>query len=157
MRQRSLLLTLMLCVGLIATAAAQKPASFADAAKAADAVKDLDAKRFQAQTKNDFDALGSLLADDLVYTHSSAAVDGKTAYIDSMKSGRTKYEAIEPSDVKVRVYGNTAIINGTAKLTVTSNGATNTFSVRYTDIWVLRDNKWQMVGWQSTRLPEPPK
>lgn len=155
--QRSLLFTLILCVGLMGSAAAQKPASHADMAKAADTVKELDAKRFQAQTKNDFDALGTLLADDLVYTHSSAAVDGKTSYIDTMRSGKTKYEAIEPTDVKVRVYGNTAIINGTAKLTVTSNGATNTFSVRYTDIWVMRDNKWQMVGWQSTRLPEPPK
>jgi uncharacterized protein (TIGR02246 family) len=157
MRQRSLLFTLILCVGLIGSAAAQKPASHADMAKTADAVKELDAKRFQAQTKNDFDALGSLLADDLVYTHSSAALDGKTSYIETMKSGRTKYEAIEPSDVKVRVYGNTAIINGMAKLSVTSNGATNTFSVRYTDVWVMRDNKWQMVSWQSTRLPEPPK
>lgn len=157
MRQRSLLLTLVLCVGLIVSAAAQKPASYADAAKAADTVKELDAKRFAAQTRNDFDTLTSLLADDLVYTHSSAAVDGKTTFIDSMRSGRTKYESIEPVEVKVRVYGNTAIVNGMAKLAVTSNGQTNSFSLRYTDVWVLRDNKWQMVSWQSTRLPEPPK
>jgi ketosteroid isomerase-like protein len=162
MRQRSLLLTLMLCVGLIASAAAplnaaQKPASFADAAKAADTVKELDAKRFQAQTRNDFDALGTLLADDLVYTHSSAAVDGKTTFIGTLRTGKTKYESIEPSDVKVRVYGNTAIVNGTAKLSVTTDGKTNNFSLRYTDVWVMRDNKWQMVSWQSTRLPEPAK
>jgi uncharacterized protein (TIGR02246 family) len=160
MRQRSLLFTLIVCAGLIASAAAQtaqKPASFADAAKAADAVKELDAKRFQAQTKNDFEALGTLLGDDLVYTHSSATVDGKTSFIDTMRSGKTKYESIEPADVKVRVYGNTAIINGTAKVSVTTNGQTNSFTLRYTDVWVMRDNKWQMVSWQSTRLPEPPK
>ena len=164
MRQRSLLLTLTLCIGLIAstaaTAAAQKPAkadSFADAAKTADAVKELDAKRFAAQMKNDMEALTTLLADDLVYCHSSAKVDGKSEFIDSMRSGRTKYESIEPSDVKVRVYGNTAIVNGMAKLTVATNGQPNTFSLRYTDVWVMRDNKWQMVSWQSTRLPEPPK
>jgi ketosteroid isomerase-like protein len=160
MRQRSLLFTLILCTGLIATAgthAAQKPApkadTFADAAKAADTVKELDAKRFAATTKNDFDTLASLLADDLVYTHSSAAVDGKTTYIDALRTGKTKYESIEPSDVKVRVYGVTAIVNGTAKLSVTTDGKTNSFSLRYTDVWVMRDNKWQMVSWQSTRLP----
>ena len=162
MRQRSLLFTLslILCAGLIATGAAnaaQKPASYADAAKAADMVKEMDAKRFQAQMKGDFDALGSLLADDLVYTHSSAAVDGKTSFIETMRSGRTKYESIEPGEVKVRVYGNTAVVNGVAKLSVTTNGQTNNFSLRYTDVWVMRDNKWQMVSWQSTRLPEPPK
>jgi ketosteroid isomerase-like protein len=159
MRQRSLLftLTLMLCAGLIATTSAQKPASYADAAKAADMVKELDAKRFVSQTKNDFETLTTLLADDLVYVHSSANVDGKSAFIDSMRSGRTKYESIEPAEVKVRVYGNTAIVNGLAKLTVATNGQSNSFSLRYTDVWVMRDNKWQMVTWQSTRLPEPAK
>ena len=118
--QRSLLLTLTLCAGLIATTAAntidganaaaaeaaQKPASYADAAKAADMVKELDAKRFTAQTKNDFDALASLLADDLVYTHSSAAVDGKTTLAESMRNdiglvswqqGKASYVVVGPS------------------------------------------------------------
>jgi uncharacterized protein (TIGR02246 family) len=158
MRQRSLLFTLMLCASLIAPAAAQKPAAggsatFADAAKAADTVKGLDAKRFEAQTKNDVETLTSLLADDLVYVHSSANVDGKSGFLDALRTGKTKYESIEPMDVKVRVYGNTAIVNGTAKLAVTTDGKTNTFSLRYTDVWVMRDNKWQMVSWQSTRLP----
>ena len=116
-------------------------------------MKELDAKRFVATTKNDFDTLASLLADDLVYVHSSSNVDGKTAYVDNLRSGKTKYESIEPADVKVRVYGDTAIVNGTAKLSVTTDGKTNSFSLRYTDVWVMRDNKWQMVTWQSTRLP----
>jgi uncharacterized protein (TIGR02246 family) len=155
MRQRSLMLALTLCASLIApliaTTAAHAQAP--DAAKAAVTVRDLDAKRFEATTKNDFDTLASLLADDLVYVHSSANVDGKTAYVGNLRTGKTKYESIEPSDVKVRVYGNTAIVNGTAKLSVTTDGKTNSFSLRYTDVWVLRDNKWQMVSWQSTRLP----
>jgi uncharacterized protein (TIGR02246 family) len=169
MRQRSLMFVLTLCAGLIATTAAHAvdptpaapqspapkaaPATFADAAKAADMVKELDAKRFAATTKGDLETLASLLADDLVYVHSSTTVDGKTTYIDALRTGKTKYESIEPTDVKVRVYGNTAIVNGTAKLSVTTNGQTNSFSLRYTDVWVMRDSKWQMVTWQSTRLP----
>jgi uncharacterized protein (TIGR02246 family) len=166
MRQRSLMFVLTLCAGLIASAgahaadptpaprdSAQKPATSADAAKAADMVKGLDAKRFEAQMKNDLETLTSLLADDLVYVHSSTKVDGKTAFLDSLRTGKTKYESIEPTDVQVRVYGNTAIVNGTAKLTVATDGKSNSFSLRYTDVWVMRDNKWQMVSWQSTRLP----
>jgi uncharacterized protein (TIGR02246 family) len=177
MRQRSLMFALTLCAGLIATTAAraaaptpaapqatapkpapghahgQAPATFADAAKAAETVKGLDAKRFEAQTKGDLDTLTSLLADDLVYVHSSAALDGKSGFLDSLRTGKTRYVSIEPSDVTVRVYGHTAIVNGVAKLSVTTNGQTNSFSLRYTDVWVMRDNKWQMVSWQSTRLP----
>src|SRR5262245_52458015 len=54
-----------------------------------EAVKKLEIERFQAQEKNDFAALERLLADDLVYTHSSAAVDTKAGYIDALKSGKT--------------------------------------------------------------------
>jgi hypothetical protein len=27
--------------------------------------------------------------------------------------------------------------------------------LRYTDVWAKRAGAWQMVAWQSTRLPEP--
>jgi ketosteroid isomerase-like protein len=129
----------------------------AAASKAAEAVKAADLKRFAAQTTNDFETLNALMADDLVYVHSSAAVDTKAAYIETLRSGKTKYHTIEPSDMKVRVYGTTAIVTGLAKLSLTSNGKPAAFSLRFTDVWVQRDNKWQMVSWQSTRLPEPAK
>jgi ketosteroid isomerase-like protein len=120
---------------------------------AAEAVKAADTARFTAQTTNDFGALGRLLGDDLVYTHSSAAVDGKASFIDSMRSGTVKYESIEPREVQVRVYGTTAVVTGAGRFRVTARGQALDNQLRYTDVWVLRDGRWQMVSWQSTRIP----
>lgn len=120
---------------------------------AADAVKAAELARFKAMTTGDFAGLGKLLADDLVYTHSSAAVDTKASFMEALTSGRTKYKSIEPRDVKVRVYGNTAIINAEAHFLVDANGQALDNQLRYTDVWVLRDGRWQMVAWQSTKLP----
>lgn len=120
---------------------------------AADAVKAAEMARFAAQTTNDFKALDALLGDDLVYTHSSAAVDGKASYIESMRSGAVKYESIEPRDLKIRVYGTTAVITGEGRFKVTARGQALDNQLRFTDVWVLRDGRWQMVSWQSTRLP----
>lgn len=117
------------------------------------AVRAAEDARFKAQTTNDFDALARLLADDVTYTHSSAAVDTKATYIESMRSGRVKYESIEPRDVTVRMYGTTAVITGAGRFRVTANGAKLDNQLRYTDIWVLREGRWQMVAWQSTKLP----
>ena len=36
---------------------------------------------------------------------------------------------------------------------VVSNGTPNAFGVRFTDVYTRRDGRWQMVTWQSTRLP----
>jgi ketosteroid isomerase-like protein len=120
---------------------------------AAEAVQAAELARFKAQTGGDLKALEALLGDDLVYTHSSAAVDSKATYVESMRSGALKYTSIEPRDLQVRVFGTTAIITGAAHITAVSKGQPVDNQLRYTDVWVLRDGRWQMVSWQSTRLP----
>lgn len=130
---------------LAGTAFAQAPA--------ADAVKAAELARFKAMTTGDFAALAKALGDDLVYTHSSAAVDTKASFLEALTSGRTKYQSIEPREMTVRVYGNTAIINAAAHFLVNANGQQLDNQLRFTDVWVLRDGRWQMVAWQSTKLP----
>ena len=41
----------------------------------------------------------------------------------------------------------------TCQIKVTSNGTPNAFGVRFTDVYARRDGRWQMVTWQSTKLP----
>ena len=50
----------------------------------------LEHKRIEAMTKGDMKALEALVHDQLVYTHSSASVDDKASWIESMRSGRVK-------------------------------------------------------------------
>ena len=48
---------------------------------------ELDQKRMQATVKQDFATLESIIADDLIYTHSTARIDTKESLIGNMKSG----------------------------------------------------------------------
>ena len=113
---------------------------------------DLDKKRMAAMAQKDVATLNALLADDLVYTHSSARLDTKDSLIGNMESGSTVYTHLEPSDVKAQEFGDTVILTGTAQIGVTSNGVPMSFAVRFTDVWVKRGGEWQMVNWHSTRL-----
>ena len=116
-------------------------------------VIDLDRKRMQAMAAKDITTLESLLADDLVYTHSSARLDTKQSLIVGMTSGSTVYTSVEPSDVKAQDFGDTVVLTGTCQIKVTANGTPNAFGVRFTDVYARRNGRWQMVTWQSTRLP----
>jgi hypothetical protein len=98
--------------------------------------------------------LNALLADDLVYTHSSARLDTKQSLITGMESGTTVYTAIKPSNVKAQDFGDAVVLTGTARFRVMSNGNPIQFGVRFTDVYVNKGGQWQMVAWQSTRLPE---
>jgi len=117
------------------------------------AVIDLDKKRMQAMASKDVATLESLIADDLIYTHSSARLDTKRSLIDNMTSGSTVYTAVEPSDVKAQDLGDTVVLTGIAQIKVTANGNPLAFGVRFTDVYARRDGRWQMVTWQSTKLP----
>jgi ketosteroid isomerase-like protein len=115
---------------------------------------ELDRKRMTAMAEKDIATLNALLADDLIYTHSSARLDTKQSLIGNMESGATVYNSVEPSDVKAQDLGSAVVLTGVARIRVTSGGKPNAFGVRFTDVYANKGGKWQMVTWQSTRLPD---
>ena len=117
-------------------------------------IVDLDRKRMSAMAQKDVTTLKALLSDELVYTHSSARLDTKQSLIGAMESGSTVYTAVEPSDVKAQDLGDAVVLTGSCRISVMSNGRPNTFGVRFTDVYANKGGQWQMVAWQSTRLPE---
>jgi len=117
-------------------------------------VIDLDRQRMTAMAQKDIAKLNELIADDLVYTHSSARLDTKQSLIGAMEAGKTVYTAVVPSDVKAQDLGDAVVLTGSARISVNSGGNAMNFGVRFTDVWVNKGGKWQMVAWQSTRTPD---
>jgi ketosteroid isomerase-like protein len=115
---------------------------------------ELDKKRMNAMAQKDIATLNELIADDLIYTHSTARLDTKQSLIGNMESGGTVYTSVVPSDVKAQDLGDTVVLTGSCKISVNSGGRPNSFGVRFTDVYANRNGRWQMVTWQSTRLPD---
>ena len=115
---------------------------------------DLDKKRMNAMAQKDIKTLNELIADDLVYTHSSARLDTKQSLIANMESGSTVYTSVVPSDVKAQDLGDTVVLTGSCQISVNAGGRPNSFGVRFTDVYANKGGRWQMVTWQSTRLPD---
>ena len=120
----------------------------------ADRIIALDAQRMSAMAKGDVAALNKLLSDDLIYTHSSARLDTKQSLIENMQSGKTVYTAVVPSDVKAQDCGDAVVLTGVARISVKSGANAMNFGVRFTDVYVNKGGNWQMIAWQSTRLPD---
>ena len=115
---------------------------------------ELDRKRMTAMAEKDIVTLNAVLADDLIYTHSSARLDTKQSLIGNMESGATVYTSVVPSNVKAQDLGDTVVLTGECKISVNSGGKPNSFGVRFTDVYANKGGKWQMVAWQSTRTPD---
>jgi hypothetical protein len=94
------------------------------------------------------------LADSLTYTHSSGVHDSKGQFLASLTMGQLSYKSIIPEARSVRVYGGAGIVTGTARMEITAHGQDTRFRIRYLAVYVKAQDRWQLVAWQSTRVPE---
>src|ERR1700676_2773494 len=110
------------------------------------AVAALEQQWLQSQKTNNPDLVAPLLADKFVNTGNDGKVTDKAETLATAKA--TKYDSAEYDDVKVAVFGDTAIATGgfTAKGTDPSGKPLDTLE-RFTDKWVKRPSgKWQCVA-----------
>ena len=114
------------------------------------AVAALEQQWLQAEKTSNPDLLAPLLADNLVSTSPNGRVTGKAETLADIKS--TKWTRAEYTDVKVNVYGNTAIATGGFKGQGTdATGKPVDENIRWTDTWVKMPNgKWQCVATQAS-------
>lgn len=115
-----------------------------------------DAERYSAMESGDIPKLAKYLGDDLIYTHSSALVDSKETYIDSLRSGKVVYKQTRRSDLRVSPYGCTAVMTGRGDFGVSIDGKDVDVQLRFTNVWVKNPEGWQMVAWEATRIPPKP-
>ena len=106
----------------------------------------------QAQFKKDRASMERLMANDYSYTHSNGAVNDKASDIKETMSEDIKWTDTKSADLKVRTYGNVAVVTGQVTLT----GSAKNYVPgprRFTEIWVKRDGRWKNIGGQTTLVP----
>lgn len=128
----------------------QPPAPAVPAASAEEEVRAVNERRFAAMVKEDFAELDRLLADDLTYIHSSGVVETKKQSIASISSKVLRYVSIQPSDVRVRVYGDTAVATGRVAMSVNARGRELELLNLFTAVYVRQGGEWRLTAWQST-------
>jgi uncharacterized protein (TIGR02246 family) len=114
------------------------------------AVAALEQEWLHSQQTNNPDAVAPLLADKFVSTNSDGKVTDKAASLATAKA--TKYVHVEYNDVKVTVFGDTAIATGGFKAKGTDDsGKPLDVNEQFTDTWVkMPGGKWQCVASHSS-------
>jgi ketosteroid isomerase-like protein len=108
----------------------------------------------QALLKRDAAALSKVLSDDLTYTHSSNLHQDKAAVLESLK-GTSFQEAIDYKDLKVRQYGNTAVVTGDVDFRNNTAGVIAISKLYISFVLVKGPQGWQIVDRQATKYPDP--
>jgi ketosteroid isomerase-like protein len=113
----------------------------------------------QADIQRDAAALNRILAEDWMGIDFEGTVLNKAQALKGISSNSGSLESTVLRDMKVRVYGNTAVVTGTDTEKGEYHGKDSSGKYLWTDVFVRRNDRWQAVSSQSTKMamPDGPK
>jgi len=131
------------------------PLAWSQGGNAEQQIKELVDQHIAALMKEDTNSLEKLLADDCTIIRGDGSFSTKAQEIANVKSGSLKTASTDIQDLKIRVYGNTAVATMLVffKGTTPSGSPVNS-NVRNTRVWVKQQGNWKLVSFQATRVSQ---
>jgi ketosteroid isomerase-like protein len=117
-----------------------------ESASTEQAIQQQDQERIRAQIAADTIALGWIYADDFFGIGPTGIVRNKAEVIADFTSHALTYQSITTAEVRVRVYGNTAVETGRSTMVGQDRGKAVPRENRFTRVWVMTDGHWQLVA-----------
>jgi hypothetical protein len=107
-----------------------------------------------ALIKHDPAPLDKLLADDYIGTNVNGGTYTKAQLLEAVKSSKEDIISMVDDEVKVRVYGDAAVISARDTIKYRAEGKEITELERYTDTWIRRDGRWQCVAGHASTIAQ---
>jgi ketosteroid isomerase-like protein len=106
----------------------------------------------RALSSNDAKAIESFIASDWVIIDPDGGLIDRSRFLSVIQSGALIHETMESEDLRVRVYGDTAVVTALTKTKGKFMKQAFSTQERATDVFVKRDGRWQCVISQLTRF-----
>lgn len=117
-------------------------------------IKNLEEARNQAVLHGDVATLDRTTADDYTFITLRGELRTKSDILQGFRSGSFHYESRQISDLKVRVYGNTAVVTGRSIQKGMENGKDYSGDYRFTRVYVKQNGRWLTVALQTTLVQQ---
>ena len=100
----------------------------------------------------DVEFLETVLADEFIATYDDGARGDKARELELAASFNQRVLSATQDEFIVQVHDDAAVVWFTLRVVGIRRGERAELTLRYTDVWVLRDGRWQCVSSQSTRV-----
>ena len=128
----------------------------ATGSKAEEEVMQVMNERRAAVLQGDVEVYARQTADDYLGIGTNGGrARNKEEVLAGMKSSDSKWISINDSDLKVRVYGNTAVVTYLSTWKRTTSGQEMNGQSRFTQVLVKQQGRWRFVSMQQTSVAPP--
>lgn len=112
----------------------------------------------KANIESDYAFFDRVEAEEFIFTDAGGGVTNKKQDLEGLKQAPNpdvKLTAYDVDDMNVRLYDQTAVVTGRVTTKRLVKGQTMTSQSRFTDVFVWRDGRWQLVAGHSSRIRTP--
>lgn len=106
----------------------------------------------EARKKGDIAFLDKFYASEFTVGLLNGAEASRAEDMEKFSSGDLKPSVITDTQLKVNIYGQAALVTGLEHLEGTYKGHSGQFDLRFANVYVFRDSRWQLVRHQATPL-----
>ncbi len=106
-----------------------------------------------AQLAGDVDALDRLIDDALIFVALDGGVVSKADDLAMHRSKRIRIEKLEPSDRRVALHGDVAVVTVKMSAAAVIDGQRHENVLRYTRFWSRRSGAWRIIGGHMSAVP----
>src|SRR5438270_4952854 len=106
--------------------------------------------------RHDAAFIDKILADEFIVTYDNGVRADRTIELELARTLNENIESSTMDEFIVKEFGNTAVVWFTLHLVGPVKGQRMQNDYRFTDVFVLRDGRWQCVSSQSTRIDSNP-
>ena len=107
----------------------------------------------EAIVRNDLEGIGGLVTDDWIIIEPDGGIVDRKRFFEVITSGALTHEKMESEDLRVRVYGDSAVVTAVTRAKGKFMGQGFSTQERATDVFVKREGRWRCVLTHLTRLP----
>jgi ketosteroid isomerase-like protein len=152
---KAILAAVVLVLAVSCQAFAQaKPAAPAKSASVEQELIKLENDWNDAMVKRDVAALSRIVADDWTITDPDGTIVAKTEFLANFKSGVDAVSSAVADEMKVRVYGDAAVVLGRNTVKEQYKGKDISGQYRFTDTWIKKAGRWQCVASAFSKIAQ---
>jgi ketosteroid isomerase-like protein len=109
----------------------------------------------EAYRVGDVAYLEKALEDRFTLTDSSGVITTKADELAAVRKGDPSYEIFRNSEMKVRLYGDAALVTGVTTVKGASGGKAFQTALQFTDTLIRRDGEWKIAASHVSPAPSP--
>lgn len=106
----------------------------------------------QAMINGNKSELELLTASELSYGHSSGVIEDKTAFVESLATGKSDFVTIDLTEQTIKIVNDVALVRHKLFGEINDGNKTNTVKLGVLLIWQKQKGEWKLLARQAFKL-----